>query len=147
MPPSPGVCRCCTSALPKPTARCVSVVLFAIDLVASTPGGAAALWRAAQASLPCQRAAATAPHHLTVHSHPSSHSQVLSLVPTAGSRLLPLVVGNFPHKLRDRNTQCLYLVSLSQGREGMQLVARPCFWHAARRVSWRVSALLRCCAA
>lgn len=32
-------------------------------------------------------------------------------MPTASSRLLPLVVGNFPHKLRDRNTQCLYLVS------------------------------------
>jgi RNA polymerase I-specific transcription initiation factor RRN3 len=42
-------------------------------------------------------------------------------VPTAGSRLLPLVVGNFPHKLRDRNTQCLYLrgtYALAEGPAG-----------------------------
>ncbi|PRW34096.1 RNA polymerase I-specific transcription initiation factor RRN3-like [Chlorella sorokiniana] len=47
--------------------------------------------------------------------------KVLSLVPTAGSRLLPLVVGNFPHKLRDRNTQCLYLrgvFALAEGPSG-----------------------------
>ncbi|KAI3426053.1 hypothetical protein D9Q98_008021 [Chlorella vulgaris] len=47
--------------------------------------------------------------------------QVLLLVPTAGSRLLPLVVANFPHKLRDRNTQCLFLravYALAEGRGG-----------------------------
>lgn len=47
--------------------------------------------------------------------------QVLLLVPTAGSRLLPLLSSNFPHKLRDRNTQCLYLraaFALAEGRAG-----------------------------
>lgn len=42
-------------------------------------------------------------------------------MPTAGSRLLPLVVANFPHKLRDRNTQCLFLravYALAEGRGG-----------------------------
>ncbi len=46
---------------------------------------------------------------------------MLELVPTAGSRLLPLMVANFPHKLRDRNTQCLYLravYGLAEGRAG-----------------------------
>ena len=52
---------------------------------------------------------------------PPARPQVLLLVPTAGSRLLPLVVANFPHKLRDRNTQCLYLravYTLAEGRAG-----------------------------
>jgi RNA polymerase I-specific transcription initiation factor RRN3 len=31
--------------------------------------------------------------------------RVLLLVPTAAPRVLPLLVGNLPHKLRDRNTQ------------------------------------------
>lgn len=42
-------------------------------------------------------------------------------MPTAASRLLPLLVSNFPHKLRDRNTQCLYLravFALAEGRAG-----------------------------
>lgn len=47
--------------------------------------------------------------------------QVLLLVPTAGSRVLPLLSSNFPHKLRDRNTQCLYLraaFALAEGHAG-----------------------------
>ncbi|KAL4436668.1 hypothetical protein ABPG75_003807 [Micractinium tetrahymenae] len=47
--------------------------------------------------------------------------KVLLLVPTAGSRLLPLLASNLPHKLRDRNTQCLYLraaFALAEGRAG-----------------------------
>ncbi|GLC47104.1 hypothetical protein PLESTF_001444200 [Pleodorina starrii] len=39
-------------------------------------------------------------------------SRVLGLVPTAGTNLLPLIVAQMPHKLRDRNTQCLYLSAL-----------------------------------
>jgi hypothetical protein len=60
-----------------------------------------------------------APHRVSLPPH--SPLQVLLLVPTAGSRLLPLVVANFPHKLRDRNTQCLYLraaYALAEGRAG-----------------------------
>ena len=38
--------------------------------------------------------------------------QVLRLVPTSASRILPLLVGNMPHKLRDRGTHCLYLRGL-----------------------------------
>lgn len=55
------------------------------------------------------------------HPLPRPCPQVLLLVPTAGSRLLPLVVSNFPHKLRDRNTQCLYLrgaYALAEGPAG-----------------------------
>lgn len=47
--------------------------------------------------------------------------KVLVLVPSAGSRLLPLLLSNFPHKLRDRNTQCLYLraaFALAEGPAG-----------------------------
>ena len=39
-------------------------------------------------------------------------------MPTAGSRLLPLLTANFPHKLRDRATQCLYLRALYALAEG-----------------------------
>ena len=35
--------------------------------------------------------------------------KVLELVPTSAQRLSPMLQGNFPHRLRDRNTQCLYL--------------------------------------
>eukprot|EP00983_Pelagomonas_calceolata_P041163 1137946-Pelagomonas_calceolata.AAC.3 len=34
---------------------------------------------------------------------------MLALVPTAPASLLSLVVQHMPHKLRDRNTQCLFL--------------------------------------
>ncbi len=47
--------------------------------------------------------------------------QVLLLVPTAGSRVLPLLLGAMPHKLRGRGTQCLYLralFSLAERRAG-----------------------------
>jgi RNA polymerase I-specific transcription initiation factor RRN3 len=39
-------------------------------------------------------------------------TRVLSLVPTAASNVLPTIVAQMPHKLRDRNTQCLYLSAL-----------------------------------
>lgn len=35
--------------------------------------------------------------------------QVLTLVPTAPSRLVSLIAGGIPHRLRDREVQCLYL--------------------------------------
>lgn len=38
--------------------------------------------------------------------------RVLALVPTSAGRLLPLLLGNLPHKLRDRGTHCLYLRGL-----------------------------------
>jgi RNA polymerase I-specific transcription initiation factor RRN3 len=37
---------------------------------------------------------------------------MLTLVPTAPASLLPLVVQHMPHKLRDRNTQCLFLTAV-----------------------------------
>ena len=46
---------------------------------------------------------------------------MLLLVPTAGSRALPLLLANMPHKLRPRATQCLYLralFSLAERRAG-----------------------------
>ncbi|KAG2498036.1 hypothetical protein HYH03_003797 [Edaphochlamys debaryana] len=39
-------------------------------------------------------------------------SRLLGLIPTAATNMLPLVVAQMPHKLRDRNTQCLYLSAL-----------------------------------
>ncbi|KXZ57030.1 hypothetical protein GPECTOR_1g930 [Gonium pectorale] len=39
-------------------------------------------------------------------------SRVMGLVPTAPTNMLPLIVAQMPHKLRDRNTQCLYLSAL-----------------------------------
>ncbi len=45
----------------------------------------------------------------TLNPNPKRASQVLSLVPTAPTHLLPLLVQLMPHKLRDRDTQCLYL--------------------------------------
>lgn len=47
--------------------------------------------------------------------------QVLQLVPTAAGRVLPMLLSNFPFKLRDRNIQCLYfrgLFALAEGRAG-----------------------------
>ena len=38
--------------------------------------------------------------------------RVLELVPTAASRLLPLLVSNMPHKMRERSVHCLYLRGL-----------------------------------
>lgn len=39
----------------------------------------------------------------------SALTKVLELVPTSAQRLSPLLQSNFPHKLRDRTTHCLYL--------------------------------------
>jgi RNA polymerase I-specific transcription initiation factor RRN3 len=47
--------------------------------------------------------------------------KVLELVPTSSQRLLPILASNFPHKLRDRTTHCLYLrglFSLAEARFG-----------------------------
>jgi RNA polymerase I-specific transcription initiation factor RRN3 len=47
--------------------------------------------------------------------------KVLELVPTSSQRLLPILASNFPHKLRDRTTHCLYLrglFSLAEARSG-----------------------------
>lgn len=47
--------------------------------------------------------------------------RVLELVPTSGARMLPLLVSNMPHKLRDRKTHCLYLralFALAEARSG-----------------------------
>ncbi|EFJ48520.1 hypothetical protein VOLCADRAFT_120872 [Volvox carteri f. nagariensis] len=38
--------------------------------------------------------------------------RVLALVPTAPTNVLPLIVSQMPHKLQDRNKQCLYLSAL-----------------------------------
>eukprot|EP00887_Chlorella_sp_A99_P008082 scaffold12.g8082.t1 len=42
----------------------------------------------------------------------ATQDEVLRLVPTAGSRILPPLVAGLPHKLRARPTQCLYLRGL-----------------------------------
>eukprot|EP00798_Chlamydomonas_sp_ICE-L_P000589 gene589-2011_t len=47
--------------------------------------------------------------------------KVLALVPTAPTRLLPLIVQHLPYKLRDRDTQCLYLravFSIAEAKSG-----------------------------
>ncbi|KAG2436969.1 hypothetical protein HXX76_006484 [Chlamydomonas incerta] len=50
---------------------------------------------------------------VTVHSSLLSVlGRVLGLVPTASTNILPLMVSQMPHKVRDRNTQCLYLSAL-----------------------------------
>lgn len=50
--------------------------------------------------------------------------QAVQLVPALPTRLLPMLVQNMPHKLRDRSAQCLYLgalISLSEGKVGPAL--------------------------
>jgi len=50
--------------------------------------------------------------------------KVVELVPTSSHRLLPILASNFPHKLRDRTTHCLYLrglFCLAEARSGAAL--------------------------
>jgi len=50
--------------------------------------------------------------------------KVVELVPTSPHRLLPILASNFPHKLRDRTTHCLYLrglCSLAEAASGAAL--------------------------
>lgn len=50
--------------------------------------------------------------------------QAVQLVPALPTRLLPMLVQNMPHKLRDRSAQCLYLnalIALSEGKVGPAL--------------------------
>lgn len=52
------------------------------------------------------------------------HTQAVQLVPALPTRLLPMLVQNMPHKLRDRSTQCLFLsaiISLCEGKVGPAL--------------------------
>jgi hypothetical protein len=47
--------------------------------------------------------------------------QAVQLVPALPTRLLPMLLQNMPHKLRDRPSQCLYLsavIALCEGRVG-----------------------------
>ena len=47
--------------------------------------------------------------------------QIMRMVPTAPAKLLQIIVAGMPHKLRDRDTQCLYLsagVCVGGGGEG-----------------------------
>ena len=44
--------------------------------------------------------------------------RVIELVPSAASRLLPLLVSNMPHKMRDRGVHCLYLRGMFAVAEG-----------------------------
>ena len=85
----------------------------------NSPTGVGSCWPAAVPARPLGG------HSLTPPVLPAASTpQVLLLVPTASSRLLPLLVSNFPHKLRDRNTQCLYLraaFALAEGRGGSGL--------------------------
>lgn len=50
--------------------------------------------------------------------------QAVQLVPALPTRLLPMLVQNMPHKLRDRSAQCLYLsavIALCEGKVGPAL--------------------------
>jgi RNA polymerase I-specific transcription initiation factor RRN3 len=45
--------------------------------------------------------------------------QAIQLVPALPTRLLPMLVQNIPHKLRDRSSQCLFLravILLAEGK-------------------------------
>jgi hypothetical protein len=44
--------------------------------------------------------------------------QAIQLVPALPTRLLPMLVQNIPHKLRDRNSQCLFLRAVLLLAEG-----------------------------
>lgn len=44
--------------------------------------------------------------------------RILELVPSAAPRLLPLLVSNLPHKMRDRGVHCLYLRGMFSIAEG-----------------------------
>lgn len=53
-----------------------------------------------------------------------SPPQAVQLVPALPTRLLPMLVQNMPHKLRDRSAQCLYLsavIALCEGKVGPAL--------------------------
>lgn len=71
---------------------------------------------------PDERGAAWEPPSLAVEVQAdvvSAMEQAVLLVPALPSRLLPMLVANIPHKLRDRQTQCLYaraLLLLAEGR-------------------------------
>ena len=47
--------------------------------------------------------------HLAAASLSVCHAQILKLVPTAPSRMVTIVAGGIPYKLRDRDAQCAYL--------------------------------------
>jgi len=54
----------------------------------------------------------------------SATRRVLELVPTASPRLLPILVSNMPHKMRDRGVHCLYLrgaFAVSESQHGFGL--------------------------
>lgn len=62
-------------------------------------------------------------HQLCVYVCLSS-LQAVQLVPALPTRLLPMLVQNMPHKLRDRSAQCLYLsavIALCEGKVGPAL--------------------------
>lgn len=56
---------------------------------------------------------------MTAPAHACRIMQVLSLVPTAPSRMVAAVAGAIPYKLRDRDAQCAYL------RAALQLAQAP----------------------
>eukprot|EP00879_Flechtneria_rotunda_P027592 GHRR01029563.1.p1 GENE.GHRR01029563.1~~GHRR01029563.1.p1 ORF type:complete len:775 (+),score=300.41 GHRR01029563.1:409-2733(+) len=76
---------------------------------------------------PDQRGKAWSPPPLAVEVQEqvvNAVEQAVQLVPALPTRLLPMLVQNMPHKLRDRNTQCLYLralLLLAEGKVGAPL--------------------------
>ena len=67
----------------------------------------------------CKDSALKAVAHLENASHSACHAQILKLVPTAPSRMVTIVAGGIPYKLRDRDVQCAYL------HGALQLAQRP----------------------
>jgi RNA polymerase I-specific transcription initiation factor RRN3 len=61
---------------------------------------------------------------VALFARPLTLLQAVQLVPALPTRLLPMLVQNMPHKLRDRSAQCLYLgalISLCEGKVGPAL--------------------------
>ena len=67
----------------------------------------------------CHDSGPTAAAHLADTPFSACCPQILKLVPTAPSRMVTIVAGGIPYKLRDRDVQCAYL------HGALQLAQRP----------------------
>lgn len=63
-------------------------------------------------------------HPWHCHTLRTTVAQAVQLVPALPTRLLPMLLHNMPHKLRDRSSQCLFMravLCLAEGRVGPAL--------------------------
>ena len=65
----------------------------------------------------------------------SWYPQIVTSVPLAPALLAPLLASSIPHRLRDRDTQCLYLRAL------FVVAAQPVQTHASQRSNWNLSGI------